>query len=74
MKKENIGKMLHNQRFIEILYKIGYNLEDSFECYDFLMEDLKTEGEANFGTIVHLKPRKSWSSLSKASEFTTENK
>ena len=40
-------KSLHNQRLIEILFKMKYNLEDSFECYDFLGEDLSAEGEVN---------------------------
>ena len=40
-------KSLHNQRLIEILLKLKYNLEDSFEYYDFLGEDLSTEGEVN---------------------------
>ena len=37
-------KSLHNQRLIEILLKLKYNLDDSFDCYDFLGEDLTTEG------------------------------
>ena len=40
-------KSLHNQRLIEILLKLKYNLEDSFDCYDFLGEDLSKEGEVN---------------------------
>ena len=40
-------KSLHNQRLIEILFKMKYNLEYSFECYDFLGEDLSAEGEVN---------------------------
>ena len=38
-------KSLRNQRLIEILFKMKYNFEDSFECYDFLKEDLSAEGE-----------------------------
>ena len=40
-----MARILYNKRLIEILYKIGYNLEDSFECYEFLREDLSNEGE-----------------------------
>ena len=40
-------KSLHNQRLIEILFEMKYNLEYSFECYDFLGEDLSAEGEVN---------------------------
>ena len=45
MKKDHVIRMLHNKRLIEILYKMGYDLEDSFECYEFLKEDLSNEGE-----------------------------
>ena len=40
IQKNKMKKSLHNQRLIEILFKMKYNLEDSFECYEFLGEDL----------------------------------
>ena len=47
IQKDKMKKSLHNQWLIEILFKMKYNLEDSFECYDFLGEDLSAEGEVN---------------------------
>ena len=40
-------KSLHNQRFIEVLLKLKYHLEDSYGCYDFLGQDITAEGEVN---------------------------
>ena len=40
-------KSPHNQRYLETLLKLKYHLEDSYECYDFLAQDLKAEGEVN---------------------------
>ena len=40
-------KSPHNQRYIETLLKLKYHLEDSFECYDFVAQDLKAEGEVD---------------------------
>ena len=47
IQKDKMKKSLHNQRLIEILLKLKYNLDDSFDCYDFLGEDLTTEGAVN---------------------------
>ena len=47
IQKDKMKKSLHNQWLMEILFKMKYNLEDSFECYDFLGEDLWAEGEVN---------------------------
>ena len=40
-------EFLHNQRYLETLLKLKYHLEDSFECYDFVAQDLKAEGEVD---------------------------
>ena len=45
--KDKMKKSLHNQRLFEILLKLKYNLEDFFDCYDFLGEDLSAEGKVN---------------------------
>ena len=37
----------HNQRYLETLLKLKYHLEDSYECYDYLAQDLKAEGEVS---------------------------
>ena len=49
-------KSPHNKRFLEVLLKLKYNLEDSFECYNSLGQDLKAEGEidAAIGTLFVL--------------------
>ena len=48
-------KSLHSYQLIDILFKIKYNLEDSFECYDFLKEDLSAEGEVKQTVQAFLK-------------------
>ena len=45
MQKNNMKKSRHNERLIEILSKIMYKLEDSFEYYEFMKEDLYAEGK-----------------------------
>ena len=40
-----MARTLHNKWLIEILYMIGYNLEDYFACYEFLKDDLSNKGE-----------------------------
>ena len=45
MQKNNMEKSMHNQQLIDILSKIKYKLEDSFECYEFMKEDLDAEGK-----------------------------
>ena len=47
IQKDEMKKSIHNQQLIEILLKLKYNIEDSFECYDFLGEDLMVEGTVN---------------------------
>ena len=32
---------------METLLKIKYHLEDSFDCYDFMSQDYKVEGEVD---------------------------
>ena len=45
MQKDKMKNSLHNQQLIEILLKMKYNIEDSFDCYDFLKEDLSAAGK-----------------------------
>ena len=52
IQKDKMKKSLHNQRLIEVLLKLKYNLEDSFGCYDFLGEDLSAEGEVNPALVL----------------------
>ena len=43
IQKDKMKKYLHNQQLIEILLKLKYNIEDSFECFDILGKDLTVE-------------------------------
>ena len=47
MQKNNMEKSVHNQWLIEILSRIRYKLADSFDCYEFIKEDLYAEGKIN---------------------------
>ena len=64
-------KSLHNQRLIEILLKLKYNLDDSFDCYDFLGEDLTTEGAVNqaLGPLFAFDQEKAAQAFLKQVEF-----
>ena len=47
IEKDKMKRSPHNQRYLETLLKLKYHLEDSYECYDFLAQDLKAEGEVS---------------------------
>ena len=53
-------KSPHNQRYLKTPLKLKYHLEDSCECYNFLDQDLKAEGEVNaaIGPIFALNQEK----------------
>ena len=47
IENDKIKKSSHNQSYLETLLKLKYHLEDSFECFDFLAQDLKAEAEVD---------------------------
>ena len=60
IQKDKIKKSLHNQRLIEILLKLKYNIEDSFKCYDFVGKYLMVEGTVKqvLGLLFAFDPEK----------------
>ena len=47
IEKDKMKRSPHNQRYLETLLKLKYHLEESYECYNFLAQDLKAEEEVS---------------------------
>ena len=60
IQKNKMKKSIHNQWLIKILLKLNYNIEDSYECYDFLGKDKTVEGTVNqaLGWLFAFDPEK----------------